>query len=86
MHLAFSKKIPGTTVYRKGTDLDLAKAKAIRNLEPPKMVNQLKSFLRKVSYIRRFISALIELLKLVHKLLKKDVSLKWTEKQHIAFQ
>lgn len=50
------------------------------------MVKQLKSFLGKVSYICRFMQALTEFLEPFEKLLKKDMSFKWTQEQHVAFQ
>lgn len=74
-------KFLGFTVHRKGIDLDPAKTKAIEGMEPPKSTKQLESFLGKVSYIRRFIPALAELLEPFQRLLKKDVSFKWTNEQ-----
>lgn len=51
-------------VHQKGVDLDPTKAKAIKDMEPPKSTKQLKSLFGRVSYIRRFIPALTELLDL----------------------
>lgn len=50
------------------------------------MVKQLKSFLAKVYYIRRFTPALEELLEPFQELIKKDVSFNWMDKQEAAFQ
>lgn len=72
-----SRKLLGFIVHRKGIDLDPSNAKANRDMKPPKTIKQLKSFLGSVSYIRRFISALAELLEPFKKLLKKDVSFQW---------
>lgn len=66
-----SRKFLGFTIYKKNIDLDVAKAKAIMDMEPPKTTKQLTSFLGRVSYIRRFIPALGELLEQFQKLLKK---------------
>lgn len=52
-------------------------------MEPPKVVKQLKSFLRRVSYFHRYILA--ELLEPFQELLKKDVLFKWVEEQQTAF-
>lgn len=48
-----SGRFLGFTVHRKAINLDAAKAKAIRDMEPPKSTKQLKSFLGRVSYKRR---------------------------------
>lgn len=40
----------------------------------------------KVSYIRRFIPALSELIKPFHKLLKKNLSFQWKAEQQVTFQ
>lgn len=50
------------------------------------MVKQLKSFLAKVYYIRRFTPTLEELLEPFQELIKKDVSFNWMDKQEAAFQ
>lgn len=83
---ASSGKFLGFTLHKKGINLNLAKAKAIRVIEPPKMVKQLKLFLGRVSYIPRFITTLAELLKPFQKHLKKYVSFKWDKEQEVAFQ
>lgn len=43
------RKFLGFTVHRKGINFYLAKAKAILDMEPPKIIKQLKSFLGRVS-------------------------------------
>ena len=53
-----SGKFLGFLVHSRGIDVDLAKATAIATMRPPTMVKELKSFLGKVSYIRRFIHGL----------------------------
>lgn len=63
----------------KGINLSTAKAKAISCMEPPKMAKQLESFLGRVSYILRFISALAELLEPFKRLLMKDVAFRWAK-------
>lgn len=81
-----SGKFLGCIVHRIGIDLDPTKAKAIKEMEPPKSRKQLKSFLGRVSYIRRFIPALAELLEPFQRLLKKDVAFEWINEQQVAFQ
>ena len=53
-----SGKFLGFLVHSRGIDLDLAKATAIVTMRPPATIKELKSFLGKVSYIRRFILGL----------------------------
>lgn len=45
---------------------------------------QLKIFITRVSYVRRFIPALVELLEPFRKLLKKIASFQWDEKKQKA--
>ena len=49
--------------HHKGIDLDPTKAKAIAALTPPTTSKELRSFVGKVSYLRRFIPSLVEILK-----------------------
>lgn len=74
-------KFLGLTICRKGIDLDSANAKAIQDMEPSMTYKQLKSFIGRTSYVRRFIPPLAELLKPFHRLLKMNVTFKWHQKQ-----
>lgn len=58
-------------VHHKGIDIDPTKPKAIQDMNLHKIVKELKSFMGKVSYIRRFIPALSDLIELFHKLFVK---------------
>lgn len=46
-----SEKYLGFIVHRNGIGLYLAKAKAIQDIEPPKSVKELKSFMERVFYV-----------------------------------
>ena len=72
-----SRKFLGFLVHSKGIDVDPAKATAIATMRPPAMVKELKSFLGKVSYIRRFIPGLASIMLAFTKLLKKGQSFEW---------
>ena len=48
----------GFLVHSRGIDLDLAKAVAIATMKPLTIVKELKRFMGKVSYIRKFIPSL----------------------------
>ena len=59
--------------------MDLAKATAIETIRPPVTVKELKSFIGKVSYIRRFIPGLASITSAFTKLLKKGQIFEWGE-------
>lgn len=67
-----SEKFLGFVIHHKGIDIDPTKAKAIQDMNPPKTVKELKSFMGRVSYIRSFIPTLSELIEPFHKLLKNE--------------
>ena len=66
-----SRKFLGFLVHSRGIDMDLAKVTAIATMKPPTTVKELKSFLGKVSYIRRFMPGLASITSTFGKLLKK---------------
>ena len=76
----------GFLVHNRGIDVDPAKATAIVTMRPPAMVKKLKSFLGKVSYIRRFIPGLASITSTFTKLLRKGQSFKWGEVQQTTFK
>ena len=81
-----SRKFLGFLVHRRGVDVDPAKATAIATMRPLATVKELKSFLGKVSYIRRFIPRLALITSAFTKLLKKGQSFEWGEAQQTAFK
>ena len=67
----FVEKFLGFLVHSRGIDVDLAKVTAIATMKPPTTIKELKRFLDKVSYIRRFLSGLASITSAFTKLLKK---------------
>ena len=61
-------------VHSRGIDVDQAKAVAIATMKPLAMVKKLKSFLGKVSHIKRFIPSLTSITSAFTKLFKKGKS------------
>ena len=61
-------------VQGRGIDMDPTKATAIAIMRPSATIKELKSFLGKVSYIRRFIPRLASITSAFTKLLKKGQS------------
>ena len=64
-------KFLGFLVHHRGTSVDLANVTAIVTMKRPTTVRELKSFLGRVSYIRRFVSGLVSVTSCLSKLLKK---------------
>ena len=75
----FFGKFLGFLVHSRGIDVDPAKAMAIVTTKPPATVKELKSFLGKVSYIRRFILGLASISSAFTKLPRKGQSFEWGE-------
>ena len=66
-------KLLGFLLHHRGISVDLAKVTAIVTMKRPTMVKELKSFLAKVSHIRRFVLGLASVISELSKLLKKRV-------------
>ena len=79
-------KFLGFLVHSRGIDVDLAKAIAIATIKPSATVKELKSFLGKVSYIRRFTPGLASITSAFTKLLRKGKGFEWGEVQQAAFR
>ena len=70
-------KFLGLLVHHRGISVDPAKVTAIATMKSPTTVRELKSFLRKVSYIRRFVPRLASITCGLSKLLKKGTEFIW---------
>ena len=76
-----TRKFLGFLIHHKGISVDLVKATAIATIKRPTTVKELKSFLGRVSYIRRFVPGLASVTSSLSKLLKKGVEFTWGTKQ-----
>lgn len=81
-----SWKVLGFLFHQRGIDLDSTEAKAIAALTPPITSKELRSFVGKVSYLRRFIPSLVKILKLLVKKTKKGVTFVWCDQCEGAFK
>ena len=83
-------KFLGFLVHHKGISVDPTKATAIATaiatMKRPSTVRELKSFLRRVSYIRRFVPRLASVTTSLSKPLKKGTEFTWGTEQQEAFQ
>jgi hypothetical protein len=66
-------KFLGFLVHNRGIDVDPAKASAIVTMKAPTSYKELKSFLGRLSYIRRFIPGLVAVTAIFTPLMKKGV-------------
>ena len=72
-------------VHYRGISIDPAKTTAIATMKRPTTVRELKSFLGKVSYIRRFVLGLALVTSGLSNQLKKGTEFTWGIKQQEAF-
>jgi hypothetical protein len=70
-------KILGHIISKDGIKIDPSKIKAIQKLEHPRNIKELKSFIGKINFLRRFIPNLAKLLINITNMLKKDTKIKW---------
>uniref|UniRef100_A0A2N9FRF5 Uncharacterized protein n=1 Tax=Fagus sylvatica TaxID=28930 RepID=A0A2N9FRF5_FAGSY len=79
-------KFLGFLVHQHGIDVDPARASAIATMKPLTTHKELKSFLGKLSYIRRFIPGLAAVTSTFAPLLKKGVPFRWSTECQQAFE
>ena len=81
-----SGKFLGFLIHHRGIDLDPTKAEAIIALSPLTTLKELRSFVGKVSYLRRFIPGLVEILKPLMEQTKKGVTFAWCDQCQKVFK
>ncbi|CAL2256980.1 unnamed protein product [Prunus armeniaca] len=81
-----SGKFLGFQVHQRGIDVDPKKTRAINSLAPPRSPKELKSFMGRLSYIRRFIPGLAATISIFTPLLKKGKPYKWSKECQEAYQ
>uniref|UniRef100_A0A2N9FFG8 Integrase catalytic domain-containing protein n=1 Tax=Fagus sylvatica TaxID=28930 RepID=A0A2N9FFG8_FAGSY len=79
-------KFLGFLVHNRGIDVDLAKAFAIATMKAPTSHKELKSFLGRLSYIRRFNPGLAVVTAVFTPLMKKGVPFVWSTACQQAFE
>ncbi|XP_077222005.1 uncharacterized protein LOC143855835 [Tasmannia lanceolata] len=84
--VSISRKLLGFMVSERGIEVDPQKIKAIQEMEPPRTEKEIRGFLGKVQYLRRFIAHLTMTCEPIFKLLKKNSSKKWTDECQVAFE
>ena len=71
-------KLLGHIISKYGVKVDPERIEAIKKIYFPKNVKSLQFFNGHINFIRRFIPNLVELMKPIQKLLKKDAKFDWT--------
>ena len=79
-------KLLGHIISKDGVKIDPERVEAIKKVPLPQNKKSLQSFNGQINFIRRFIPNLVELLKPMHKLLKKDVKFEWDSEGKEAFR
>ena len=78
-------KFLGFLEHHRGINVDPVKATAIATMKIPTTVKELKNFLGRVSYIRRFVPRLASVTTSLSKMLKKGTKFTWGTEQQEAF-
>ena len=70
-------KLLGQIISKDGIRIDPTRIEAILQIPHPRKIKELQAFLGKINFLRRFISNLAELIRLLNNMLKKDSTIKW---------
>jgi len=79
-------KLLGHIISKYGIRIDPDRIQAILQVPHPRNIKELQAFLRKINFLRRFIHNLVELIRLLNNMLKKDSKVKWTMEAKQAFE
>lgn len=79
-------KLLGYIVSHRGIEADLAKVKAILDMNPPKGISELKTLQGRLQSIQRFIAQLADKCQPFQYLLRKGIPFVWIDKFQEAFQ
>lgn len=78
-------KLLGHIISKDGIQIDPTRIEAILQLPHPRNIRELQAFLGKINFLRRFISNLVELIRLPN-MLKKDSTIKWNLEVKRSFE
>ncbi|PKI32890.1 hypothetical protein CRG98_046718 [Punica granatum] len=79
---AKSGKLLGFVISERGIEVDPDKVKAIRELLPPSIVREVRSFLGRLNYIARFFANLSDKCQPIFSLLRKNAAIEWDDECH----
>lgn len=72
-------------ISKQGVRVELEMIRAIQSIELPRTKKELQSFFGKVIFMRRFIPNIVEITKLLNRLLRNDAIVKWDYVGHATF-
>eukprot|EP00253_Pinus_taeda_P010745 PITA_10745 len=79
-------KLLGNIISKNGIRIDLERIQAILQIPYLRNIKELQTFLGKINFLRRFIPNLVELIRLLSNMLKKDAKVKWSLETKQAFE
>ena len=79
-------KLLGHIVSAEGVKIDPVRVEVIQKLSIPRSKRDIRSFLGKINFARRFIPNFSELVKHITTMLKKDAKIKWTDQARSSFE
>eukprot|EP00253_Pinus_taeda_P019140 PITA_19140 len=78
-------KLLGNIISKDGIRIDPAHVQAIQQIDLPQNKKEIQSFNSKMNFLRRFVPNLVEHLREMTNMLKKDSQMKWTEEAVKSF-
>ena len=79
-------KILGRIILEEGIKIDLKRIEGILQISHPRNIKELQSFIGKIKFLRRFIPNLVELLRNIKNMLKREVGVKWKIEAKQSFE
>jgi len=79
-------KLLGHIISAEGIKIDPKRVEAIQKIGLPRNKIEAQSFIGKVNFLRRFITAFAEIMKWITSMLRKDSNIKWTPEAKKSFE
>ena len=80
------RKFLGFSIDKEGIKVDQDKVKAVLAMKPLRNLKQIREFIGKISYLRRYIPALANVIRTLHQVTKKIVEYQWNDQHQQAFE
>lgn len=75
----------GHIISREGISVDPERVEVIQKIPYPSTSKDIRYFMRKINFVRKFISDFIKILKPLTEMMKKNAQIKWTIESKKAF-
>jgi hypothetical protein len=79
-------KLLGHIISKDRIKINPSRIEAIQKVEHPRNIKDLQSFIDKINFLGRFIPNLVELLRNITNMLKKDTNIKWNTESKQSFE